>query len=485
MSIVTELDLLKYRRTKIVATVGPASSSEEAIGQLIEAGVNVFRVNMSHGAHEEHAAAISTIRRAAQERHKPIAILADLCGPKIRTGKFRTGAVELMAGATVTVTTQDVIGDDTLIPSQYAALVDDVSAGDRILLNDGAVEMRVDSKSATALTCTVIAGGMVGDHKGINLPGTEVSAPSLTDKDRKDAAFALDAAVDFLALSFVRRAADIEQLRALITKRGSDASIIAKIEKPEALHNGEEIIAAADGIMVARGDLGVELNPEQVPLAQAQLIARARALNKPVIVATQMLESMIGSARPTRAEVSDVSLAVASGADAVMLSGESAVGKHPVAAVSMMDRIARQTESYHWHSGQAFVASPSNYTGGALPFGDAVADATAKLVADVKARAVLVISMQGTTAATISAARPAAPVVAVSNDARVCRRMNLLWGMIPQLEASVGVENPNQISRRVARAGTGGRRRFHHHGARIQCRSTVEYAIHYVVAGLR
>jgi pyruvate kinase len=290
----------------------------------------------------------------------------------------------------------------------------------------------------------------VGDHKGINLPGTTVSAPSLTDKDRKDAVFALAAGVDFIALSFVRNGDDITALRTIVDAAGSKAGIIAKIEKPEALANSEDIITRADGIMVARGDLGVELNPEQVPLAQTQLITRARQLNKPVIVATQMLESMITNARPTRAEVSDVSFAVASGADAVMLSGESAVGRFPVAAVQMMDRVARQTEAYYWHAGLAF---PGSHVPTTVPmlFGDAIADASARLVADLRARAVLVISVHGMTAATISAARPAAPVVAISCDLQTCRRTSLMWGMIPHYVASVGAENPNQIARRVAR----------------------------------
>ncbi len=450
MSIVTELDLLKYRRTKIVATVGPASGSPAVLRELIEAGVDVFRVNMSHGTHAAHGAAISAIRDAADELGRATAILADLCGPKIRTGRFRDGSVELTAGDAVTITTADVEGDARLIPSQYADLPRDVAAGDRVLLNDGAVELRVDAVAGEDVRCTVLAGGMVGDHKGINLPGSRVSAPSLTDKDREDARFALSAGVDFLALSFVRSADDIRELRALVDAHDNDAGIIAKIEKPEALSNSEAIIREADGIMVARGDLGVELNPELVPLAQAQLIARARSLNRPVIVATQMLESMIGNARPTRAEVSDVAFAVASGADAVMLSGESAVGRFPQAAVRMMDRVARQTESYHWHAGFDFAAGGVAGELGAVPFGDAVADATAKLVGDVQARAVVVISSRGTTAQTVSAARPAAPVVAVSGDPRTCRRMSLMWGMIPHLDSAAGSENPNRIARRVA-----------------------------------
>ncbi|MEX2482868.1 MAG: pyruvate kinase [Gammaproteobacteria bacterium] len=451
MAIVTEVELLEYRRTKIVATVGPASNSPALIRALIEAGVNVFRVNMSHGTHDEHGAAIAMIRTVAAELGSATAILADLCGPKIRTGKFSAGMVELEAGREVVITTADVLGDAQRIPSQYKALPRDVGRGERILLNDGAVELEVLDITGEEVRCRVIAGGKVGDHKGINLPDSRVSAPSLTDKDRTDALFALAAGVDFLALSFVRSAADVRELRELANAHDPQVGIIAKIEKTEALTNSEAIIDAADGIMVARGDLGVELNPEQVPLAQAQLIQRAQALNKPVIVATQMLESMITNARPTRAEVSDVAFAVASGADAIMLSGESAVGRFPVAAVGMMDRVARQTESYHWHAGLEFAQARQVDNGGRVPFGDAVADATAKLVGDLRARAVVVITTRGRTAATISAARPAAPVVAISNDPRTCRRISLMWGMIPHFAAGAGSENPNQLARRCLR----------------------------------
>jgi pyruvate kinase len=451
MSIVTEPDLLKYRRTKIVATIGPASSDPQTVTQLIEAGVDVFRVNMSHGQADVHRRTIAAIRESASRLGTHTAILADLCGPKIRTGRFAQGSVTLVAGERVVVTARDVPGDAHIIPSQYSALPLDVCPGNRILLNDGAVELQVEKLSGPDVECLVLAGGPVGDHKGINLPGVAVSAPSLTAKDREDAKFALGQEVDFLALSFVRTAKDIESLRELMHAAASKPMIIAKIEKPEALENTTEILAAADGIMVARGDLGVELNPEQVPLAQHQLIDRAVAANKPVIVATQMLESMIISARPTRAEVTDVSHAVASGTDAVMLSGETAVGDHPVRAVEMMDRVARQTESYHWHFERTVRQDKSSSPQRMAPFGDAVADAAAKLVADTRARAVVVISNRGMTAATISAARPDAPVVAVSPDARVCRRMSLMWGVIPHLDAQVGKENPTAVARRVAK----------------------------------
>ncbi len=449
MPIVTDFDLLHYRRTKIVGTLGPSSSSASTIRNLVEAGVDVFRVNMSHGEHAQHAEAIAAIRTNAAELGRHTAILADLCGPKIRMGRFRDGRATLEPGAKVTITTVDVLGDAELIPSQYEALPADVKPNDVVLLNDGAVELKVVAKCGVEVECVVVLGGVIGDHKGINLPGVTVSAPSLTAKDRDDARFALEHGVDFIALSFVRQAEDIIALRSLVHATDSRAAIIAKIEKPEALRNDRAIIDAADGVMVARGDLGVELRPEQVPVAQCQLIDRARAHNKPVIVATQMLESMISNARPTRAEVTDVSHAVASGADAVMLSGETAVGEFPVGTVEMMARIARQTESYQaLHTPGHIVVGAS--PGAALPFGDAIAKSVAQLVGDTHARAVVVITTRGVTAATISAARPQAPVLAITSDPATCRQMNLMWGVIPVLEAAAGSDNPNIVARRVA-----------------------------------
>lgn len=352
--------------------------------------------------------------------------MADLCGPKIRTGKFKKGSIELKNNSTVIVTTRDVEGKPGLIPSQYAALADDVEPGDRILLADGNFEMEVDSIDGTEITCTVIYGGTLGNHKGINLPGVKVSAPSLTDKDKEDAKLALELGVDFMALSFVRSANDIHDLRELIKSYNSDARIIAKIEKPEALDEASAILDAADGIMVARGDLGVELKPEQVPVAQHQLIDLARKKFKPVIVATQMLESMIENARPTRAEVTDVAYAVTLGTDAIMLSGETAVGAFPIDAVKMMDRIARQTESYLW-SHNAYGAKLSNNTSSALPVWDAMANSMAQLAQDLKVHAVVVISQSGMSAATMSSVRPAAPVVAITRHPNICRIMEMLW----------------------------------------------------------
>ena len=322
----------------------------------------------------------------------------------------------MIDGTAVTITTRDVVGEAGIIPSQYVALAGDVRPGNRILLDDGKIELGVVHTDGIEIVCNVVHGGILTDHKGINLPGVNVSAPALTEKDRKDALFALNLEVDFLALSFVRRGSDVIELRNLVEEHGSTTGLIAKIEKPEALKNSREILDASDGIMIARGDLGVELNPEEVPIAQHQLIHRARAVHKPVIVATQMLESMMDSARPTRAEVTDISHAVSSGADAVMLSGETAAGAFPVKAVEMMARIVKQTEAYAWRRNHLADLSKSPGQDEPVLFGEALAQATANLAFDLPAEVIIVISQSGMSAATVSAARPTAPIVAISSS---------------------------------------------------------------------
>ena len=312
------------------------------------------------------------------------------------------------------------------------------------------MELVVDEVEDTEIRCTVIQGGTLQDRKGINLPGVDVSAPCLTEKDRADARFALELGVDFLGLSFVRRRADVDELRALIDRSGHSCDIIAKIERPEALENSMAILEASEGIMVARGDLGVELPPEQVPIAQRQLVDHARARNKPVIVATQMLESMIESPRPTRAEVSDVSHTVLSGADAIMLSAETAAGEHPILAVEMMNRIARHSEGYQWEQGAFGHFERYDAREPPLPFGDAVARSTALLSRDLRVRAIMAISRSGMSAATMSSARPAAPVVAISSSEATCRRMSLMWGVIPQLVEETALGDGIALSRRLA-----------------------------------
>jgi pyruvate kinase len=442
---------LKRRRTKIVATVGPASADRGVLTALIAAGVNVFRLNMSHGTQEEHRRVYDTIRELAASSGDQIGIIADLSGPKIRVGVFDGGAAEIARGSRITVTTREVVGNGTLIPSQYDQLHQDVEAGSRILLDDGNLELRVLEIRGTEIDCFVVHGGLLKDRKGMNLPGVRVSAPSLTEKDRRDARFALELGVDFIALSFVRRAADVVELRELMGKAGRSTWIIAKIEKPEALEDIEGIITVSDGIMVARGDLGVELAPELVPTAQIQLVNLARSVGKPVIVATQMLESMIDSVRPTRAEVSDVANAVSSGADAVMLSAETAAGRFPVLAVEMMDRVAREAEAYLF--GTVLFGG---WTGGRLrddemSLGDAISRATAQLSRDLKVRAVVVFSSSGRTAREVSSARPAAPVIAASSVPETSRRISLLWGTVPVLIERNDLESPHETARRLVR----------------------------------
>ncbi|NBO90773.1 MAG: pyruvate kinase [Planctomycetia bacterium] len=446
---------LLRRRTKIVATVGPASRSPDVLNGLIRAGVNVFRLNFSHGTHDQQAEAYQAIRAVAATAGEPIAVLADLCGPKIRAGTFDQGSVTLTDGDGVTVTTRDVIGGPGLIPSQYAALAADVQPGDRILLDDGLLELRVESVSGTEIGCKVVHGGVLKDKKGMNLPGVSVSSPALTEKDRLDAIFALDLGVDFLALSFVRRPEDVSDLKRLIEERGLRTPVIAKIEKPEAVQCLDAILAVADGLMVARGDLGVEMPPETVPIVQRELVRQARRACKPVIVATQMLESMIHQPIPTRAEVSDVSTAVFSGTDAVMLSAETATGAYPIKAVEMMDRVARQVEGYQWAEGAFAGLSIEEENARAsipLPLYEAMARSTAQLSRDLRARAVCVRTTKGTSAAVVSATRPAAPMVVLTRDPSVARRMNLYWGAVPRTVETDDFELPKQAARQEVMA---------------------------------
>ena len=450
MRIDTDVNLLLYRRTKIVATLGPSSSDAATIERLIKAGANVFRLNMSHGTHDGHRQAYARIREIAAKLGKPIAVLADLCGPKIRVGAFEGGCIELRRGERVTVTTRAVNGGPGLIPSRYRALTGDVSVGNRILLDDGNIELKVREVEGDDIACEVIAGGQLSDHKGMNLPGANVSAPSLTTADRVDAAFALELGVDFLALSFVRQAADIQALRDLIDAAEAQVAVVAKIEKPEALENITEILEISDAIMVARGDLGVELPPQAVPVAQDQLIDRARQFRKPVIVATQMLESMITNPRPTRAEVSDVATAVRHGADAVMLSAETAAGRYPVEAVKMMDDIIRQTEGYLWRQG--FFGTLRSRTKGKRPYAieDALSESMAKLSRDLMARAIMVISQQGRSQAVMSASRPAAPILGVCPDYRASCIAAMLWGVIAINVDAAALADPKHLARETA-----------------------------------
>jgi pyruvate kinase len=450
MTIDTQIDLLKKRRTKIIATLGPASEDVKTITRLLQAGVNVFRLNMSHSNHDTHAALIANIRTSMKETGIVAAIMADLCGPKIRTGIFEDDRAELKRGTELVVTTRKVKGNASLIPSQYRQLHEDVETGQKILLNDGLITLEVLSVCGTEVSCRVVHGGIISNHKGINLPDSAVSAPAMTGKDRKDAIFALQRGVDYLSLSFVRCADEIHKLRRLIKRENSQAGIIAKIETPPALANIEEILQASDAIMVARGDLGVELKPEEVPVAQLQLIDRARAANRPVIVATQVLESMIEQARPTRAEISDISYAVSSGTDALMLSAESSVGKHPVSAIRMMDRAIRYTESYRWRHGVFGTFGLDISENVPLNFGHAISIATSQLSKDLLVRAIVVISNSGVSAVTVSAARPSAPIIGITDREDVSKKMRLMWGIIPCLVKPKKIRDASQLARQKA-----------------------------------
>lgn len=443
--------LLNRRRTKIVATLGPASSEPAMIEKLIETGVNVFRLNFSHGDHETHRANYERVRAAADKLKEPVAVLGDLCGPKIRVGKFAGGKIELETGSTVTVTTRDVPGEPGLIPSQYDALAKDVRPGNRILLDDGLLELRVEKVTGTEIACHVVHGGVLKDKKGMNLPGVKVSAPALTEKDRRDGRFALELGVDYLALSFVRKAEEVYGLKGLLREAGCQAHVVAKIEKPEALEDIDEILEATDAIMIARGDLGVELAPETVPIAQHQLLRLARRKNRPVIVATQMLESMIERPRPTRAEVSDVSHAVFGGADAVMLSAETAAGAYPVESVKMMDYVARQVEALQFAESKFGTLVEHDDSPPPIPLHVAIARSTAQLARDLAVRTIVVLSKTGATASMMSDARPSAPILAIATDASACRRMNLLWGVVPVQITPEEFQAPGPVACRIAR----------------------------------
>ncbi len=425
---------LRWRRTKIIATLGPASATPEIIETLINTGVDAFRINMSHGEHDTHRLAVKQVREAAQRCHKHIAIIMDLCGPKIRAGKFENGQIELNNGDEVIVTCRDVIGEAGLIPSQYHHLHQDINIGERILLDDGNLELIALSVDDTDIRCRVIHGGTLSNNKGMNLPDSNLSTPSFTDKDRRDAKLAIELESDFLALSFVRSADDVLRLKAFIEQHGADTAIISKIEKPEAVTNIKEILEASYAIMVARGDLGIEIPAERVPLLQHDLIQLARHYNRPVIVATQMLESMIQHSRPTRAEVGDVANAALSSTDAVMLSGETAAGRHPIMAVETMDRVLHEIEAHQWRQNSFGVSSEnSTHEPTIMTIREAVASATIDLAHNLKLQGIIIPTGTGTTPRIISASRPSALCISVCPSNQVNQKMALHWGVVPVL----------------------------------------------------
>ena len=413
-------------RTKIIATIGPASNSKTTIRALMRSGTNVFRLNFSHGSHQEHLNRIKMIRNLNNDFDDPAGILLDLQGPKIRIGDVKDGAVPLKVGQKLIITIQDRIGDNQKISTSYQSLPKDVQKGDVILIDDGNIELRVLDQMEKEVVTQVLHGGLLKSKKGINLPDTNVSIPSLTEKDLSDLHFGLDNDVDWVALSFVRKAEDIKELREIICEKGKWTKIIAKIEKPEAVENIDEIIEASDGLMVARGDLGVEIPMEEVPLLQKQIIRKCNHAAKPVIVATQMLESMIQNPRPTRAEASDVANAILDGADAVMLSAETAAGKYPALAVRSMARIIKSVEEKVeeiFYKNYEFDSDSDTF------YNDRVLATACQLAEDTKAKVITGMTVTGYTAFNISKHRPAASIFIFAGKKNLVTQLALVWGV--------------------------------------------------------
>jgi len=419
---------ISARRAKIICTIGPACHTEAAMRDLLRLGMDVARLNFSHGSHEEHAQNIERLRRAAEREGRTLCILQDLQGPKIRTGRLeRHEPVLIKIGSTVTITPEDVPGTATRISTTFPDLAKEVAPGTRVLLSDGLIELRVKSVRGKDVICEVVNGGMLGEHKGINLPGVAFSISALTDKDRKDLEFGLKHGVDAVAISFVRSAADVRMVKQIIARCGSDVPIIAKLEKPQAIDHLEEILEEANGVMVARGDLGVEMAPEKVPIIQKHVIRRAGVWRKPVITATQMLESMIENPRPTRAEASDVANAVFDGTDAVMLSAETASGRYPREAVAIMSRIVVEAES----NLDEFTQPRRRRERHGLSIAETICESIAHAAEDLPMGAIAVFTETGNTARMISKYRPQAPIYAFTHVVPVAQRTNLYWGVHP------------------------------------------------------
>ncbi len=416
-----------YRRTKIVATVGPSCAGKTQLEDLLKAGVNVFRLNFSHGELEQKATWITQIRELSSQYKKTVAILGDLQGPKIRTGLMRNGQQKLEIGQEVVITTAEVEGADGIIPTIYRALPGDVTPGNQILLDDGQLELEVLRIEAGDVHCLVKVGGVLKDRKGINLPGVNVSAPAMTDKDFADLDFAIKHQLDWIALSFVRTAEEVSHLKQILSEQNSSIKVIAKIEKPEAVENFSAILAVTDGVMVARGDLGVEVPSEQVPLIQKRIIRECNHQGKPVITATQMLESMITHPRPTRAETSDVANAILDGTDAVMLSGETAAGLYPVESVKVMDRVARDVEREPELCAKRHVSTETATLEQSHP--DAIGQAACQVAEHVGAAAILAFTQTGSTAALIAKYQPSLPIIAVTTNQQVKRQLALYRGV--------------------------------------------------------
>ena len=416
------------RRTKIVCTIGPASSSYELIESLIKKGMDVARLNFSHGSYEEHSLVAEYIHQASSKLGKPVAILQDLGGPKIRTGLIQKEPVILKEGSIFTLTTRNIPGNEKEVSITYPSLPQKVKKGQTILLADGSLELRVEDITSTDIKCRVVTGGQLTSHKGINLPDSSPEISALTEKDQKDLLFGIEHKFDFIGISFVREAEDILRVRKILKeKRAEEISLIAKIEKREALKNIDDIIRVADGIMVARGDLGVEIPLQQVPLVQKEIIKKCNLLGKPVITATQMLESMIENPRPTRAEVTDIANAIFDGTDAIMLSEETAIGKYPLEAVTIMDKIAVETEKALDYEKtleeRALSVKPT------IP--DAISHATCQVAQDLKVAAIVTFTFSGSTARMVARYRPRVPIIARSPKKSTVRKLTLSWGVYP------------------------------------------------------
>ncbi|HET8865825.1 MAG TPA: pyruvate kinase [Gracilimonas sp.] len=415
------------RRTKIVCTIGPSCNTQEKIEDLLLHGMNVARVNFSHGTHTDHAQVIKNVRKAAKKYKYSVPILMDLQGPKIRVGQMKDGGQELETGSVVKITAEDVEGTDSVIPIDYKNLIYEAEPGNSILLDDGLLEFKVTEKYPDSLQAKVVVGGMLKSRKGVNLPNVRISIPSMTEKDIKDLEFGIKQDVDLIALSFVRTAKDVRDIISRIRAAGSQAGIIAKIEKPEALDVIDEIIEEADGIMVARGDLGIEIPTEQVPVVQKMIIEKCRMAGKPVITATQMLDSMITNPRPTRAESSDVANAVLDGTDAVMLSGETAAGAYPMEAVNVMDRICRSIEDNRPQLYNSLGYRKPEWKEKQVI--ESLAYSCVTIADNVEAKAISTITHSGSTARRIAKFRPKVPIVAFTENQKVRRQLNLVWGV--------------------------------------------------------
>jgi pyruvate kinase len=436
------------RRTKIIATLGPASNNEETIHKLLTCGVDVFRLNFSHGKHEEHARVVRLIRDVAMELGRYIPIVGDIQGPKLRIGEVE-GVIHLETGKPLVITTEAQMGNDKIVSTPFKPLPREVQIGHRILINDGLVELVVTGVEDTRVLTRVLHGGPISSKKGMNFPDSELTIPAITDKDKRDVEFAVAQQLDYIAASFIRRRSDIVDLRELLrTHGGNEINVIAKLEKPQAIDNLDEILEASDGVMVARGDLGVELPPEAVPIVQKKILARASRWGRFAITATQMLESMTTNSRPTRAEASDVANAIFDGSDAVMLSAETASGKYPVETVQMMSRIVFAAEANRQHINFEWEREPFRKISEADEFTDALAGAANYAAEQLDAKYLVVFTQTGFAARLMSKFRPKVPIIALTPSSWVARRMNMLWGVQPFVLREAG-EFHEQIVDRV------------------------------------